>query len=170
MQNDNLISLLKKENEQLQFELNDLEYLINLREEELLMLKNKVASLTELQSRYDQQLYHMEQLQGFVKEEQQKNIGALKRENAMEEELIQSIAIEKEYYNLHEQLKSSMIALEDTNNQLSDAVGMYKKLKDMKNRIVALESSLEIAQLDNQFLKEELEEIKAAEIKINAAV
>ena len=67
MQNDNLISLLKKENEQLQFELNDLEYLITLREEELLMLKNKVASITELQSRYDQQLYHMEQLQGFVK-------------------------------------------------------------------------------------------------------
>jgi len=169
MQNDNLISLLQKENEQLQFELNDLEYLINLREEELLMLKNKVASITELQSRYDQQLYHMEQMQQFVKEAQQKNIGAVKREIAMEEELIQSIAIEKEYYSLHEQLKSSMIALEDTNNQLSDAVGMYKKLKDMKNKIAALESSLEIAQLDNQFLKEELEEIKTAGININTA-
>jgi len=169
MQNDNLISLLKKENEQLQFELNDLEYLIGLREEELLMLKNKVASITELQSRYDQQLYHMEQMQQFVKEAQQKNISAVKRENAMEEELIQSITIEKEYYSLHEQLKSSIIALEDTNNQLSDAVGMYKKLKDMKNKIAALESSLEIAQLDNQFLKEELEEIKTAGININAA-
>ena len=168
MQNDNLISLLKKENEQLQFELNDLEYLISLREEELVMLKNKVASISELQSRYDQQLYHMEQLQHFVREEQQKNVGALKRENAIEEELIQSIAIEKEYYSLHEQLKSTMTALEDTNNQLSDAVGMYKKLKDMKNRIAALESSLEIAQLDNQFLKEELEEIKAAGMNIDA--
>lgn len=169
MQNDNLISLLKKENEQLQFELNDLEYLISLREEELMMLKNKVASITELQSRYDQQLYQMEQLQDFVREEQKKNVGALKRENAMEDELIQSISIEKEYYTLHEQLKSSMIALEDTNNQLSDAVGMYKKLKDMKNKIAALESSLEIAQLDNQFLKEELEEIKSAGEKIDAA-
>jgi len=169
MQNDNLISLLQKENEQLQFELNDLEYLINLREEELLMLKNKVASITELQSRYDQQLYHMEQMQQFVKEAQQKNIGAVKREIAMEEELIQSIAIEKEYYSLHEQLKSSMIALEDTNNQLSDAVGKNKKVKDMKYKIAALESSLEIAQLDNQFLKEELEEIKTAGININTA-
>jgi hypothetical protein len=169
MQNDNLISLLKKENEQLQFELNDLEYLISLREEELMMLKNKVASINELQSRYDQQLYHMEQLQHFVKEEQKKNIGAVKRENATEEELIQSIAIEKEYYSLQEQLKSSMIALEDTNNQLTDAVGMYKKLKDMKNKIASLESSLEIAQLDNQFLKEELEEIKAAGINFNTA-
>jgi hypothetical protein len=152
----------------LQFELNDLEYLISLREEELVVLKNKVASISELQSRYDQQLYHMEQLQHFVREEQQKNVGALKRELATEEELIQSIAIEKEYYSLHEQLKSSMIALEDTNNQLSDAVGMYKKLKDMKNRIAALESSLEIAQLDNQFLKEELEELKSAGMKIDA--
>jgi len=169
MQNDNLISLLKKENEQLQFELNDLEYLISLREEELMMLKNKVASINELQSRYDQQLYHMEQLQHFVKEEQKKNIGAVKRENATEEELIQSIAIEKEYYSLQEQLKSSLIALEDTNNQLSDAVGMYKNLKDMKNKIASLESSLEIAQLDNQFLKEELEEIKAAGINFDSA-
>ena len=152
----------------MQFELNDLEYLISLREEELVVLKNKVASISELQSRYDQQLYHMEQLQHFVREEQQKNVGALKRELATEEELIQSIAIEKEYYSLHEQLKSSMIALEDTNNQLSDAVGMYKKLKDMKNRIAALESSLEIAQLDNQFLKEELEELKSAGMKIDA--
>jgi len=169
MQNDNLISLLKKENEQLQFERNDLEYLINLREEELMMLKNKVASISELQSKYDQQLYHMEQMQHFVKEEQRKNIGAVKRENAVEEELIQSIAIEKEYYSLQEQLKSSMIALEDTNNQLSDAVGMYKKLNDMKNKIASLESSLEIAQLDNQFLKEELEEIKAAGINFDSA-
>jgi hypothetical protein len=168
MQNDNLISLLKKENEQLQFERNDLEYLINLREEELMMLKNKVASIAELQSKYDQQLYHLEQLQHFIREEQQKNIGALKRENAMEEELIQNIAIEKEYYHLHEQLKSSMIALEDTNNQLSDAVGMYKKLKDMKNKIAALESNLEIAQLDNQFLKQELEEIKSAGMNIDS--
>jgi hypothetical protein len=110
----------------------------------------------------------MEQMQHFVKEEQRKNIGAVKRENAMEEELIQSIAIEKEYYHLHEQLKSSIIALEDTNNQLSDAVGMYKKLKDMKNKIAALESSLEIAQLDNQFLKQELEEIKSARMKIDS--
>lgn len=168
MQNDNLISLLKKENEQLQFERNDLEYLISLKEEELTMLKNKVATISELQSKYDQQLYHLEQLQHIIREEQQKNIGALKRENAIEEELIQNIAIEKEYYLLHEQLKSSLIALEDTNNQLSDAVGNYKKLKDMKNKIAALESSLEIAELDNQFLKQELEEIKSSRMKLGS--
>jgi hypothetical protein len=110
----------------------------------------------------------MEQFQLLVQEERKKNIGAAKRENALEEELIQSITIEKEYYTINEQLKSTLIELEDTNNQLTDAVGLYKKLKDMKKRITELESNLEILQLDNQFLKEELEQLKSGDNKFDA--
>ena len=80
----------------------------------------------------------------------------------LEEELFQNIKIETEYYKIKEDLNSTKTALEDINNQMSEAILLYKQVADLKSKITELESNLEIAELDKQFLKEEIDEIKNA--------
>ena len=45
--------------------------------------------------------------------------------------------------------------------ELKDAVELYHDISDLQKKNTALESALEMANLDNQFLKEELEELRS---------
>lgn len=168
MTSEEIYEQLKKEKEELQFQLQDLEYLIQIKEEELAELKNKAQTVVALQSRFDERLYEIEQMQLLIGDFQQKAMGSANRESALEEELIQSIRIEKKFYSLQEQFNSTIIALDETNAQLNEAVALYKKVTDLKAKVTELESNLEIAQLDNHFLKEELEQFRSVEKNINS--
>ena len=44
--------------------------------------------------------------------------------------------------------------------ELKEAVELYHEISDLQKKNTELESALEIANLDNQFLKEELEELR----------
>ena len=163
MTDSQLTDKLREENEELQFKLQDLEYFIQIREEELEILKSKQSSLAELKSRINEQLYEMEQMQHFIGDLQQKAVGADNRQAEMEEEMLQSITGERKWYELQEQFQSMSAELEQTNEQLNEAVALYKTVKALKTKITELESSLEILQLDNGFLKEELEQLRNRE-------
>jgi predicted nuclease with TOPRIM domain len=77
--------------------------------------------------------------------------------------MFQSIQMEREYYEIRDQFNSTKTALADINNQMAEAVALYKEIKDLKSKIAELESNLEIASLDNQFLKEELDKFREQE-------
>ena len=160
MQNEDFIQELKNENEELQYQLKDLEYLIQLKEEELDDFKKASQQVSSLQSKIDQNLYQFEQMQLFINEEQQKLQGALKREASIEQELIDGIATEKSYYEIKEEFNSTKAALQDINEQMNEAATIYQQLVLMKKKVAELESNLEIANLDNQFLKEELHKLR----------
>ena len=160
MQNEDFIQELKNENEELQYQLKDLEYLIQLKEEELDDFKKASQQVSSLQSKIDQNLYQFEQMQLFINEEQQKLQGALKREASIEQELIDGIATEKSYYEIKEEFNSTKAALQDINEQMNEAATIYQQLVLMKKKVAELESNLEIANLDNQFLKEELDNLR----------
>ncbi len=163
MLSENFITELKNENQALQLQLNDLEYMIQMREEELLYLKKTADSIAELQSRFDHNLYEFEQMQNHIGDQQQKAEGAARREIALEDEMIQTIQTETAYYELRDQFKSSKAAFDDINSQLEDMSLLYRELADLKSKVTELESNLEIANLDNQFLKEDLENYRFAE-------
>ena len=156
MQREDYIKELKQENEDLQFQLKDLEYLITLKEEELEDLKKASQHVAALQSKIDQNLYQFEQMQLHISDEQHKLKGALKREAAMEQELIDAIGMEKSYYEIKEEFISTKTALHDISEQMNEAVTIYQQLVSLKKKVAELESNLEIVNLDNQFLKEEL--------------
>jgi len=160
MQSEDYIKDLKKENEELQFQLKDLEYLIQLKEEELADLRRASQQVAELQSKIDQNLYQFEQMQLLISEEQKKLQGALKREASMEQELIDVIGIEKSYYEIKEKFNSTKTALHDITEQMNEAATIYQQWISLKKKVAELESNLEIVNLDNQFLKEELSENK----------
>lgn len=154
--NDDLIS----EDNSYALQLQDLEYMIQLREEELLEMKASVIKLAELQSKIDNQLIAFEHLQNIIGNHQQKEIGFLKREASMEEEMLQSIEGESAFYQLQKKLESNEIEINKQMRELKEAVELYHEISDLQKKNTELESALEMANLDNQYLKEELEELR----------
>jgi SMC interacting uncharacterized protein involved in chromosome segregation len=73
----------------------------------------------------------------------------------METEMLESLQMEKDFYNLSDQLKSTKAALEDVSEQFAEASTLFREVANLRSTIAELESKLEIALLDNQFLREE---------------
>ena len=58
---------------------------------------------------------------------------------------------------LRAEFESAKNAITDLHHQLKDATYLYKENIDLKSKIAELESNLELALLDNQFLKEDIQ-------------
>ena len=156
---------LRSENELLRLQLGELNELISIREEELDLLRVTAAKAVEMQSRLNLNLDEFYYLQDQLGIQQQKREGAEQRENALEQELVQSIEMETAFYNMRDELASSRAAFDDLLSEAEKLRGLYAEVATLKSRVTELESNLEIALLENTFLKEELAEIKAAEEK-----
>ncbi|CAN5892570.1 hypothetical protein BH11BAC4_BH11BAC4_05610 [soil metagenome] len=159
MLSTNDIQQLKSENELLQLQLQDITEMINIREEELLILRKKSAYTVMLQSTLDGNLEQINQMQNIIGEHQRKVAGSAKREAAMEDELIQQISMEKEFYTIRDKYISSKAAIKDLDNELSETANMYRQLAESIARVAELESNLEIALMENRHLKEKIEKL-----------
>lgn len=151
------IQQLRSENELLQLQLQDITEMINIREEEIDILRKKSAFSVLLQSTLDGNLEEITQMQQFIGDEQRKVAGAAKREVAMENEIIQSLEIEKEFYTIRDKYESARAAITDLDNELAETSSMYRQLAASIARVATLESSLEIAIMENEHLKQQLE-------------
>ncbi|MEO6668559.1 MAG: hypothetical protein ABIN36_03715 [Ferruginibacter sp.] len=168
MLSDNLLQQLKSENELLQIQLQDVNDMIRVREEELEILRRTAAHAVELQSRLDINLDEFYQMQDHIGNQQDYQEGAARREASLENELLQSIQMETELYNIRDELASSKAALADINNEIEIIPSMYKELAVLKTQVAELVSKLEIADLENGFLKEEVEKFRLEEELKNA--
>ena len=163
MLSDNLLQHLKSENELLQIQLQDVNDMIRVREEELDILRKTASHAVELQSRLDINLDEFYQMQDHIGDQQDYAEGAAKREASLENELLQSIQMETEFYNIRDELASNKAALSDINNEMDKVPSMYKEIAILKTRVAELESRVEIADLETGFLKEELEKYRMEE-------
>lgn len=136
---------LNKENQELRKEIAELNYLLELKEEELNDAKTAVENINLLKSKLEDQLYAFEQMQLHLEDQQRKTQGLSKREAALEEEVISSISMEKSYYELLNELSSMKAALTDANDKLEEIPLLYKEHSKLKSRIAALESDLGFA-------------------------
>ena len=163
MLSDNLLRHLKSENEQLQIQLQDVNEMIQAREEELELLRKTAAYAVELQSRLDVNMDEIYQMQDRIGEEQRKAAGAVKRETSLEKELLESIEMETEFYNMRDEFASTRAAFADINSEVSKMSSLYQQIATLTRRVTELESNLEIAILENGFLKEEVEKYRQEE-------
>ena len=163
MLSDNLLQQLKSENELLQIQLQDVNDMIQVREEELEILRKTAAHAVLLQSRLDMNLDEFYQMQDHIGNQQQYAEGAAKREASLETELLQSIEMETQLYNMKDQFASTKAALADLNNEMNSMASVHKDVAILKARIRELESNLEIAALENGFLKEEVDKYRQEE-------
>jgi chromosome segregation ATPase len=161
MLSEKQLDILRSENELLQIQLDDVNQMIQIREEELELLRNRAREAAAMQSQLDQNLHEFEQMQLHLGKCQQKNSGQSERLEALENELYQSI---KEQLGAAETLKhfKSMEAnLNDTSNELQEIAAVYHQLVSIKKTAAAAQSELEIAYMEINSLKEELAEAKA---------
>jgi hypothetical protein len=162
-----LIKALQSENSELVLQLKDLEYLIQMKEEELEELKKMAASMARLQSKLDENLYEFEHMQLIIGKQQQQADGAKRREDALENEIIQSIETEKAYYELREEYQHMLNLMEKLNADVSETPSLVKEVADLQAKLTEAESSLELLTLDNYYLLEELKEFRKRRIISN---
>ena len=156
MLSDEQIKQLISEKEHLQLQLDDVNYMIGIREDELEILRNKAKNAVMLQSQLEGTFNELGQMQQIIGEKQHEAAGAKRREAAMEEEIIQSISMEKDYYDIKSRFASASAALDDINGQLAEAAHIYKELAKANQRIAELESNLEIASEEKELQQYEI--------------
>ncbi len=164
MLSDSLLQHLKSENELLQIQLQDVNEMIKAREEELEILRNTAAHAVELRSRLDVNMDEIYQMQDRIGVQQQQAAGAARREASLEKELLDAIEMETELYNIKDEFASTKAALDDINSEVDKMSALYKQIATLSNKVAELESNLEIATLENGFLKEEVEKYREEEI------
>ena len=155
------IKLLRSENDMLQIQLEDVNMMISVREEELDLLRERAKEATAMQSRLDNNLNEFEQMQNQMGNFQQQSKGHSLRLEEMENELYVSMKEQLRYAESLKEFNSMEANLLDTNNELQEAVSIYKKMAKMKTTLAQAQSNLEIAMIEIDSLKEELAEAKA---------
>jgi hypothetical protein len=147
--------------------LQDLQVLLEMREEELQEYRQSALRVAELRSLLEERLYAFEQMQELLLEWQKKTISATRREEATERELLQCLPFEQSYRALQKTVQSREAEIA----WLQDESAEIKKLNDiiegLKNRLAVCESELELNRLENQDLREAL---KNAETNKNSTL
>ena len=155
------IQALRSENELLQIQLEDVTLMIQVREEELALLRNRAREAAGMQSKLDSNLDEFDQMQRSMGDIQQKNTGSLQRIEEMEHELYDAIKEQLQYADSLKKFGSMEANLHDTNNELQEASAVYMKMAAMKITLAESKSNLEIARMEVKSLKQELAEVKA---------
>lgn len=155
------LEILKSDNELLQLQLEDVNQIIHIREEELSRFKNTVKEAAAMQSKLDQNLNEFEQMQLQLGSCQQKNSRQSERLEALENELYQSINEQLSAAEAIKKFERIEAHLKDTINELQNATAVYQQLFTVKKTLAAANSDLEIALIEIDSLKEELQEVKA---------
>jgi chromosome segregation ATPase len=161
MLTDKQIQALRSENELLQIQLEDVNMVIEVREEELELLRNRAMEAAAMQSKLDNNLNEFDQMQRSLGDIQQKNSGNIERLEEMENELYDSVKEQIKYADSLKEFNSVEANLLDTTNELHEAASVYRRMAEMKTQLAASQSNLEIAMMEIESLKEELAEIKA---------
>lgn len=160
MVSPDVVKKLMSENEFLQVQLQDVNEMIAIREEELGILREKSRKAVETKSQLEGVYEEITYMQNLIGKQNQKAEGAISREMSMEEEMLESMRLEKEYYTIRDQYQSASTALQDIKLQLGEASLIYKQLFDANKKIAELESKLDIATEENELLKYEIQKLK----------
>jgi len=153
-----MLQIMAAENARLRKEMDELEFLIEMKEEELGELKQIATEWAALHSKLDENKIELERLKYKMLEEQQKMEGAHKREMSLEEEIIYSIETEKNYYELKEQYQSSLNTIEIQQEELKSTPSLIKEVNSLRDKLAEAMSEIELLQLDNQYLREDLKD------------
>ena len=148
------------ENERLQVELQDLNYILEQREQEITELKAGTASDAELRSLLDIQYDELQLMQNRIGKHQQKAAGAEEREFELQQELTQAIKLEHQYSDLFTQYTYINTQLEDIQAELAKVKKRNNMLQQIAVKIGELESNMEIITQERDELKARLAELE----------
>jgi chromosome segregation ATPase len=154
------IQQLLVENEQLHIQLEELNYILLQREQEIAGLKQNAADDTELRSMLDMQLDELHLMQNRIGKHQQQAAGAEEREFELQQELTGFARLQQQYNELFQQYTYTSTQLEDIQSELAKVKKRNNMLQQIAVRIGELESNMENVTLERDELKAKLAELE----------
>jgi seryl-tRNA synthetase len=150
------IQQLITENESLQVQVNDLNYILSEREEEIAELKKTASAAAELRSMLDTQLDDMQLMQNHIGKQQRQAMGAEERELELQQELTQAIKLQHQYNDLFQQYTYITTQLSDVQEELTTVKKRSSMLQKIAVQIGEMESTVENLILERDALKDRL--------------
>ena len=150
------IQQLIAENESLQVQLNDLNYILGEKEEEIVLLKKAASAATELRSMLDSQLDEMHLMQNRIGKQQRQAAGAEERELELQQKLTQAIQMQHQYNDLFQQYTYVNTQLADVQEELATLKKRNNMLQKIAVQVGELESTVENLTMERDALKEKL--------------
>ncbi len=151
------IQQLIAENESLQVQINDLNYMLSEREEEIALLKKRASAATELRSTLDSQLDELHLMQNQIGHQQRKAAGAEERELELHQELTQAIQLQQQYNDLLKQYTYANTQLADMQEELASLKKRTGMLQKIVVQVGELESTVENLSMERDLLLEKLQ-------------
>ena len=141
----------------LQKEKEELELLLQLKEEEMQEWKSQPNSIPALYSKLQERLYDFEHLQQVIEKLRRQLSSADNREVSMENQIIQTLSVEGLYDELKMKYQSVQASLAQVHKDLQESMELYQTLAAQQREIAEWKSKWELLHLENQFLIESLE-------------
>jgi chromosome segregation ATPase len=150
------IQQLIKENKSLQKELQEVNYILEIKEQEMAELKKIAATTTEMRSMLDTRLDELEMMQNQIGKQQQRAEGAEDRELELQQELTAAIQLQHQYNDLFQQYNYVNTQLTDVQEELAAVKKKNKMLQQIAVQVGELESTLENLTLERNELKNKI--------------
>ncbi|GEM_PF-805307 len=150
------LEALVSENETLRVQLNDLNYMVSLREEELALLKEEAAAAAELRSLLAVELDAQQKMQDHLGKQQRQYNGAVEREQELEQELTDAVRLLQQYNELAQQYNHTHAQLSDVQDQLAEMNKRNLLLEQIAGRIGEMESMLANIQMERDVLRDKI--------------
>ena len=154
------LQLLKSENEYLQIQLEDVNQAIRQKEEELEILRETAGLAAELRSRLDANLVEISQIQENMAYRDEHGTFTEVRMEELEKELFDNIRQQQKCNDAFKENQQLQASLLDTTNELNEAASLYSKMQKLKASLSETRSNLEIANMEIESLRMELNELK----------
>ena len=148
------------ENEQLHVQLEELNYILLQREQEIAGLKQNAADDTELRSMLDMQLDELHLMQNRIGKQQQQAAGAEEREFELQQELTAFARLQQQYNELFQQYTYTSTQLEDIQAELAKVKKRNNMLQQIAVRIGEMESNMENITQERDELRAKLTELE----------
>lgn len=154
--NPQQLQQLLSENEALQAQVKELEEILELREEELQLLRVEAAASASLRSQLDLRLEEMASMQNQIGLQQRKTAGAEGREMELQQELVDSVRLLQQYNDLKKQFIYASTQLEDLQEELTSLKKKNNMLQGIAVQVGELESKVENLAFERDTLLEKL--------------
>lgn len=154
------IKQIIKENESLQVQVNDLNYMLAEKETELAAFRKAAAENAELKSMLDMQLDEIHQMQNRIGKQQQQAAGAEEREFELQQELTDAAKLYHQYTDLLQQYTYASTQLTDLQEQMAALKKRNNMLQQIAVKIGEMESTVELLTLERDELLYKIKELE----------
>jgi DNA repair exonuclease SbcCD ATPase subunit len=154
------IQILIEQNQKLQTQVQELEEILQLKDDELELLRQQANETTALRSELDLRLEDLVSMQNQLGQQQRKTAGAQLREEELHQELTDSVHMLHQQSDLQRQVLYANTQLVDLEEQVNFLKQKNESLQDADEKIKKLEDKVENLEFERDILLDKIESLE----------